>query len=56
MDRRLAISLPLVHLDVWSEPEGGTEVELGIPASIAYARSPARRRFRLFAKRTGTNS
>jgi nitrate/nitrite-specific signal transduction histidine kinase len=25
------------HLDVWSELESGTEVELTIPASIAYA-------------------
>jgi signal transduction histidine kinase len=31
-------------LTVWSELDSGTEVELSIPASIAYATSPARRR------------
>jgi signal transduction histidine kinase len=31
-------------LDVWSEIGSGTEVDLNIPASAAYARSPARRR------------
>jgi len=41
-------------LDVWSELGSGTEVQLSIPASLAYA--PARRRSRLFAKRTGTNA
>jgi len=30
-------------LTVWSELDSGTEVELSVPASIAYARSPARR-------------
>ena len=30
-------------LTVWSELDSGTEVELSAPASIAYARSPARR-------------
>jgi signal transduction histidine kinase len=29
-------------LDVWSELDTGTEVELTIPASIAYAKSPPR--------------
>jgi len=43
------------HLQIWSHQESGTEVELSIPASTAYATSPARR-FRLFAKKTGTNS
>ena len=33
-------------LVVWSEIESGTEVELSIPASKAYTKSP--RRFRLF--------
>ena len=41
-------------LEVWSEVDSGTEVELSIPASLAYA--PARRRSRLFAKRTGTKA
>ena len=43
------------HLEIWSRQESGTEVELSIPASVAYATSPAGR-FRLFAKKTGTNS
>ena len=30
-------------LTVWSELDSGTEVELNIPASTAYAKSPARR-------------
>ncbi|MCU1258696.1 MAG: two-component system sensor protein [Bryobacterales bacterium] len=37
------------RLDVWSELEVGTEVELTIPASIAYATSPASRRPRELA-------
>jgi signal transduction histidine kinase len=32
------------NLAVWSEVDSGTEVELTIPASIAYAKSGARRR------------
>jgi signal transduction histidine kinase len=28
-------------LAVWSEPDSGTEIELTIPAAIAYAKSPA---------------
>jgi signal transduction histidine kinase len=32
------------RLDVWSEIDSGTEVELTIPAAIAYAKPPARRR------------
>jgi signal transduction histidine kinase len=31
-------------LDVWSEVDSGTQIELRIPASFAYAKSPARRR------------
>ena len=30
-------------LVVWSELDSGTEIEIAIPASVAYARSPARR-------------
>jgi signal transduction histidine kinase/ligand-binding sensor domain-containing protein len=43
------------HLEIWSQRESGTEVALNIPASIAYVTSPARR-FRLFARKIGTNS
>jgi signal transduction histidine kinase len=32
------------HLEVWSKPDGGTEIELTIPASRAYATSQASRR------------
>jgi len=31
-------------LEVWSELDSGTEIELTIPASVAYAESPVRRR------------
>jgi len=41
-------------VEVWSEVDSGTEVELSVPASVAYA--SARRRSRLFARRTGTKS
>jgi signal transduction histidine kinase/ligand-binding sensor domain-containing protein len=49
------------NLEIRSQRESGTEVELSIPASIAYATSRARRRSRLFtkvpfAKKTGTKS
>jgi signal transduction histidine kinase/ligand-binding sensor domain-containing protein len=49
------------NLEIRSQRESGTEVELHIPASIAYATSRARRRARLFtkmpfAKKTGTKS
>jgi hypothetical protein len=30
-------------LVVWSELDSGTEIEIAIPASVAYARSTARR-------------
>jgi signal transduction histidine kinase/ligand-binding sensor domain-containing protein len=40
------------ELTVWSELGAGTEVELGIPGSVAYELSPSRARFRLFRKRT----
>ena len=42
------------QLEVWSQQESGTQVELNIPASLAYGTSPARR-FRWFAKKAGTN-
>jgi len=38
------------HLDVWSKLDSGTEVELSIPASIAYATSPVPRRSWLSGK------
>jgi signal transduction histidine kinase/ligand-binding sensor domain-containing protein len=43
------------QLEIWSQLGSGTQVELSIPASIAYATSPARR-FRWFARNRGTNS
>jgi signal transduction histidine kinase len=41
------------QLEVWSEREAGTEIELTIPAKVAY-RSYAGRRFRLFSRKAGT--
>ena len=41
------------NMDLWSELGAGTEVELRIPASIAYQTS-AGRGFRLFRRKTGT--
>jgi signal transduction histidine kinase len=38
------------RLDVWSQLDSGTEVELSVPASIAYAPSPASRRSWWFGK------
>jgi signal transduction histidine kinase len=43
------------QLEVWSEVAAGTEVELSIPASIAYETFPARRGLRFFRKRTEQN-
>jgi len=43
------------QLEVWSEVAAGTEVELSIPASIAYETLPARRGLRFFRKRTEQN-
>jgi signal transduction histidine kinase len=40
------------QFDLWSEAGAGTEVELTVPASRAYAKSPAQRRFGLFRKKT----
>jgi len=41
------------NMDLWSELGAGTEVELRIPASIAYQTS-AGRGFRLFRRKKGT--
>jgi len=38
------------RLDFWSEAGAGTEVELTVPAVIAYEMSRQRRKFRLFRK------
>jgi signal transduction histidine kinase len=38
------------HLDLWSEPGNGTEVELVVPASIAYQSPPASYRAKLLRK------
>jgi signal transduction histidine kinase len=38
-------------LDVWTATGAGTEIELSIPASIAYGTSPGRRVLRLFRKK-----
>jgi signal transduction histidine kinase len=43
------------QLDVWSEREAGTEVELTIPASVAYG-GHVGRRFRLFKRKGETTS
>ncbi len=43
------------QLDFWSEAGAGTEVELTVPASVAYAKS-SDGGFRLFRKRTGTHA
>lgn len=40
------------ELDVWSEPGAGTEVDLRVPASIAYQSSPARNSVWLLWKKT----
>jgi signal transduction histidine kinase/ligand-binding sensor domain-containing protein len=39
------------HLEVWSEYGAGTEVELTVPASVAYASSANRRRFWFLGKK-----
>jgi signal transduction histidine kinase len=38
------------RLDFWSEAGAGTEVELSVPAAVAYEKSRNKRRFRLFRK------
>ena len=40
------------QFDIWSEPGAGTEIELTVPASRAYAIPQAQRRFALFRKKT----
>jgi signal transduction histidine kinase/ligand-binding sensor domain-containing protein len=40
------------QLDFWSEVGVGTEVQVTVPASVAYAKSPAARIFGLFRKRS----
>jgi signal transduction histidine kinase len=40
-------------LDIWSGVGTGTEVDLSIPGSIAYAKSPKRSRLQLFRKKVG---
>ena len=42
-------------LEIWSEQGAGTEVELIIPASVAYAGQAGRRSW-LFRSKVGTNS
>jgi signal transduction histidine kinase/ligand-binding sensor domain-containing protein len=43
------------QLEVWSERRAGTEIELTIPASVAYG-SHTGRRFRVFKRKAGTTS
>ncbi len=40
-------------LEVWSEHGAGTEIELSVPAAIAYGKSEPRRRFWLWRKKIG---
>jgi ligand-binding sensor domain-containing protein/signal transduction histidine kinase len=44
------------RLDFWSEAGAGTEVELTVPASVAYAKLRDAGRLKLFRKRTGTHA
>jgi signal transduction histidine kinase len=43
------------RLALWSESGAGTEVELTVPASVAYAASGVRRRFGLFPIKSKTS-
>ena len=43
------------RVKLWSEPGAGTEAELTVPASVAYAASHVRRRFGLFPIKTKTS-
>jgi signal transduction histidine kinase/ligand-binding sensor domain-containing protein len=43
------------HLDFWSEVGAGTEVQVTVPASVAYARSPEAHPFGLFRKKSGSH-
>jgi hypothetical protein len=40
------------QLDFWSEVGAGTEVQVTVPASVAYAKSPETRAFGLFGKKS----
>jgi hypothetical protein len=40
-------------LDIWSGGRTGTEIDLSIPTSIAYSKSPGRSRLQLFRKKVG---
>jgi signal transduction histidine kinase len=40
-------------LNIWSRAGGGTEIELSIPASNAYDKSPKRSRWRIFRQKVG---
>jgi ligand-binding sensor domain-containing protein/signal transduction histidine kinase len=44
------------HLEMWSNVESGTEIELSIPASIAYAKSATQSRFWFSRKGTSVQS
>jgi nitrate/nitrite-specific signal transduction histidine kinase len=44
------------QLNLWSEVGAGTEVEISLPASLAYAQSGDTRRFTMFRKKTGTHA
>ena len=44
------------RLQLWSESGAGTEVELTVPASVAYAAPHVRRRFRLFRKKAAATA
>jgi signal transduction histidine kinase len=43
-------------LAIWSKPDSGTEAELTIPASVAYAKSPGARRSLLSRKKRNSDS
>jgi signal transduction histidine kinase/ligand-binding sensor domain-containing protein len=40
-------------LDIWSSVGAGTEIDLSIPGSIAYGKSPGQSRFSLFRRKVG---
>ena len=44
------------RLDVWSEAEIGTEVQLAVPASLAYFKSGSEHGFTLFRKKRNTHA
>src|SRR5216684_635118 len=44
------------RLDLWSEVGAGTEVELSIPASVAYEKFRDAGGFRIFRKKMGTHA